>query len=106
MARKVKRYTQEEREKYIKDYKESKLSIAQYIKKANIPEATLRGWITKENMQVFGEVKLDENTTNQNQIGNESSVIFEMEKIKIELKKGYNKKILKNLMEVLIDNVN
>ncbi len=104
MARKVKRYTQEEKEKYIKDYKESKLSITQYIKKANIPEATFRGWITKENMQIFGEVKLDENTTNQ--IENESSIIFEMEKIKIELKKGYNKKILKSLMEVLIDNVN
>ncbi len=55
-------------------------------------------------MQAFGEIKLDEDRTTQ--IENESSIIIVMEKIKIELNKGYNKKILKNLMEVLVDNVN
>lgn len=80
------------------------MSISKYIKKANIPEATFRGWIAKENMQIFGEVNLEENTSSQ--IGNQSSIIFVMDRIKIELDKGYNKKILKNLMEVLIEDAN
>ena len=55
-------------------------------------------------MQLFGEVNLEENTSSQ--MGNQSSIIFVMDRIKIELDKGYNKKILKKLMEVLIEDAN
>ena len=84
MVRKITRYTKEEKERYMKEYKKSRLSISKYTKSVGIPEATFRGWITKEK---------------------QSSMIFATETIKIELKRGYNKKLLRNVMEVLIEDV-
>ena len=101
MVRKITRYTKEEKEKYMKEYKKSRLSISKYTKSVGIPEATFRGWIKKENEIEFGEIDIKEETRKEKQ----SSMIFATETIKIELKRGYNKKLLRNVMEVLIEDV-
>lgn len=98
MERKITKYTKKERDQYLEEYKTSSLSIGKYCKERAIPESTFRGWIDKDKENKFGEISINDEETKFN---NENITII-IDKIRIELKQGYNKKLLKNFMEVLV----
>ena len=98
MKREIRSYTQKEREQYVEEFKNSSLSITKYCKERGIPEATFRGWLEKVKENKFGEVSIETKDTNLDS----KNVTIIIDKIKIELKQGYNKNLLKSFMEVLV----
>lgn len=94
----MKQYTIEEKKKCVEEYRKSNLSIAKYAEQNNIPHATFRRWVEKENEGKFGEVCFETNKT----------PIFNLvtDTIKIELKEGYNKSFLQGIMGVILGNDN
>ena len=97
-------YSEEEKQAYVDEFKESSLSITAYAREKGIPDTTLRGWLRLDNAVEFGKIDIGTHVTSQTgiqQIPRKKSMIFVMENIRIELKEGYNKKVLKQIIEVL-----
>lgn len=93
------KYTDQEKEKYLEEYQKSNLSQRQYAKRKGIPLSTFNAWIEKKTDIKFGEIQIENNETTTS-IRN--SKVFITDTIRIELKNGYNKEFLKKVMEVLI----
>lgn len=51
------KYNEEEKKRYIKEYRKSGLNIHKYAKKIRIPRATLYRWIKEDEEFGFGEIK-------------------------------------------------
>lgn len=98
------KYTMEEKEKTIEEFKTSNLSMREFLRIKGIPSSTFRGWLDKENKIRFGEIN----------IGNDdvrippprATTVFLNDTIRIELKDGYDKQFLKSILEVITQNVN
>lgn len=103
MLKTLNTYTDKEKEEYLEEYRNSNLSIGAFAREKNIPVSTFRGWLTKEMEIRFGELNLGEITTNKS-IASKPSTVFITDTIRIELKEGYDKNLLKNIMEVLLSN--
>ena len=101
-------YSEEEKKAYVDEFKESGLSITAYARERKIPTTTLRDWLRLDKALEFGKIDLEKDLKSEQatmkQIPHKKSIVFAMENIRIELKEGYNKKILKQIIEVL-DNV-
>lgn len=96
-------YEVEEKKEHLDKFKVSGKSKTEYARENNIPEATFRAWIKEEQYELFGTVEMI-------QEGNETilkkqpkPIIFCDEKIRIELKEGFNKDFLRKVIEVLIN---
>ena len=92
-------YSSEEKRLYIEEYKRLDLSISAYVKQKNIPKSTFRDWLKKENTEnteTFGELKFEEIK--------EPVFALATDKIKIELKDGYSKSLLQEILEVILRN--
>ncbi len=97
-------YNEEEKKAYVDEFKESGLSITAYARAKGIPDTTLRGWLRLDSALGFGKIDLGTHSASQlavQQIQHKKSMVFAMENIRIELKEGYNKKILRQIIEVL-----
>ena len=75
----------------------------EYTREKNIPASTFRGWLTREIEIRFGELNLEEVSPNKT-TPSKTSTVFITDKIRIELKEGYDKNLLKSLMGVLLNN--
>ena len=96
----LRKYTEKERERYLEEYQNSDLTISGFAREKGIPASTLKGWINKETDIRFGELQIEDNN-------NRTSMprpykVFITENIRIELKYGYNKDFLKQVVEVLM----
>ena len=98
MKRETRKYTQEEKEKYLEEFENSSLSIKRYCRERIIPETTFRDWLKKREENKFGEISIVPRNSN---IGTKNITII-IDKMKIELEQGYNKQLLKSFMEVLV----
>ena len=95
----LRKYTDKERERYLEEYQNSDLTMTQFAREKGIPASTLKGWLSKETDIRFGELQTEVNTRTAMLRPNR---VFITENIRIELKYGYNKDFLKNVVEVLM----
>lgn len=95
----VRKYSEEEKQTHLDSFKVSGKSKTLYARENNIPEATFRAWVRDEQYKMFGAVELGGAETVTNKIV--KPIIFCDEKIRIELKDGYDKEYLKKIIEVI-----
>lgn len=102
------KYSEKEKDNYLKEYKESKLSLSKFAKEKGLSQATLKYWVQKANDLSFGEVEMESQEQKPQTFETKSSnnfrkpITFSTEDIKIELKEGFNKELLRRIVEVLI----
>ena len=120
----MKEYTETEKNKYVSEFKKCHLSIGEYSDKMKIDVKNLKQWlkeykepakfgtidIAKITSNVLEDVQSEKDTKKQKETDVSEKfenatpgipVKFETDRIKIELKEGYNKKFLKSVIEVL-----
>ena len=93
-------YSEEEKQEYLDKYKVSGKSKTIYARENGIPEATFRAWVKEEQYGMFGAIEINQ----QEQVTPKpiiKSTIFCNENIRIELKEGYDKKYLRQIIEVI-----
>ena len=93
----ARKYSKQEKEKYVEEFKNSNESQTTFAKARGIPEATFRGWLNHQNNNdiCFGTIELNET--------DDIEFSFKYRNISIELKKGFDKKILKKIMGVFMN---
>lgn len=95
----IRKYSKQEKEKYVEEFKNSNESQTAFAKTRGIPEATFRGWLNYQNDNdndiTFGRIDL--NTINDIEFA------FKYHNISIELKKGFDKKVLKRVLGVFMN---
>lgn len=99
MIKTIRKYTDRERESYLEEYQNSNLTPGQYAREKGIPPSTFNGWLMRETDIRFGEIQTEENSS---VTSIQPKRVFLTDTIRIELKQGYNKEFLKNVMEVLM----
>ncbi len=100
----MKEYKEEEKQKYCKGFKNCTLTITEYAEKMRINVDDLKQWLKdyKEPSE-FGKINVsDIVNTNLNSSTKSSTIKFESETIKLELKENYDKVFLSKLLEVII----
>ena len=97
-------YSEEEKLSHLELFKESGLSVNEYAREKDIPETTLRDWIKVDENVGFGKIDVKSMFGEKNaQPKIRKPTVFVNEKIRIELKEGYSKQFLRNIVEVLIN---
>lgn len=96
-------YTEEEKMNYVADFKERGMSITEYAKEMDIPDTTFRDWVKVDRNLGFGKVNINKTFTSVAQSTDmpKKPMVFVNENIRIELKQGFNKQFLKQIIEVL-----
>lgn len=102
------KYSNEEKKAIIEEFKSSGIKQTIFAREKGIPEATFRGWLKLEKEKAFGEIDLGQavninasSTFNPDQsIG--KTIIFKKDDIKLELRDGFDKELLKKIVEVLV----
>ena len=97
-----KTYETEEKQAYVEDYKNSGETISRYALEKGIPESTLRGWIKEDKDLTFGAIELKSGKSPLPKV-TKSATVFATENIRIELKENFNKEILRQIVEVLLN---
>ena len=103
-----KEYSKEEKIAYVENFKESGMTIAAYAREKGIPETTFRGWLRLDKAMAFGEIDLKPqfnetaNTPSRPSQPIRKTMIFAKDDIRIELKEGFDKELLKRIVEVFI----
>ncbi len=109
MAGKV--YTKQEKILIIDAFKSSGMSQNAFARAKEIPETTFKSWLRLDKALAFGEIDVSDIATSTTQVPKNNpitikkSIIFAKDDIRIELKEGFDKELLKNITEVLM-NVN
>ena len=93
-------YSKEEKMEYVEKYKKSGETVARFALENGIAETTLRDWIKYDEELKFGEISIQPKPISKIKT---NVMIFSSENIRIELKEGFDKEFLKQLMEVLIN---
>lgn len=92
-------YTQEEKEKYVEDFKQSRLPLSEYAREQGMPESTLRGWVKMDREEPFGIIDFSGTGAKTASV---KTTVFVNEDIRIELKENFNKERVSKIMEVLL----
>lgn len=95
-------YSDEEKRSYLDQYRVSGKCKTEYARENDIPEATFRAWIKEENDSNYGMLEINDTST-EKVVKPAKPIIFANEKIRIELREGYNKDFLRKMVEVLIN---
>ena len=101
----MKEVTQEEKEKYVRGFKNCTLPLYDYAKKMNISPEDLKQWLKDDRGEaLFGKIELSEVVKPPvNIIPAKTAIKFEGDTIKIELKENFDKELLMNMMEVFMN---
>ena len=100
----MKEVTEEEKEKYVRGFKRCTLPLREYAEKMKIEAEDLKRWLKEDKGQaMFGKIEMSEIRKEEKTPSNRTAIKFESDTIKIELKANYDKALLVNLMEVLIN---
>lgn len=76
------------------------LRVEQYAQQNGITENNLRQWLEEDKDATFGKLSMD---TMALQFNVEKTIIFKNKNINIELREGFDKEYLKQIVEVLIN---
>ena len=95
-------YEKQERQAHIENYKKSGESLARYALENGIPETTLRGWLKEDKELKFGAIEINSSVPPLPKIS-KSPIVFATENIRIELKENFDKTLLRQIVEVLIN---
>ena len=95
-------YEKEERIAYVEEFKSSGETIGRYALEKGIPESTLRGWLKEDKDLSFGAIEIKPGNAIPPK-GIKAPTVFVSDKIRIELKENFNKELLRNIVEVLIN---
>lgn len=100
----VKIYSDAEKEKYVRGFKTCSLTLREYADKMKIEPEKLKEWLQiSRYSEKFGMINLDMSSqSNVENVNISQSVTFVTDNIRIELKKGYNKDILRSIMDVIL----
>lgn len=96
-------YENEEKEAYIQEFMDSDESAYSFATQKGIPPTTFKGWIKQYSDVMFGKIDLTDKISTPAKKPTQNTTIFVCENIRIELKENYNRKLLKQIMEVLIN---
>lgn len=94
-------YNQEEKRDYVDRFKVSGKSKTEYARNNGIPEATFRAWLKEEQYGMFGSIDINESESQLKSRDAVKPIIFCDENIRVELREGYNKEYLKQIIEVI-----
>ena len=93
-------YSDEEKQAHLDQYKVSGKCKTEYARENDIPEATFRAWIKEENYSDFGI--LEANSSESEKVTKiVKPIIFANENIRLELREGYDKELLRRIIEVI-----
>ncbi len=107
----IKKYSEEEKAKYVTGFKKCTLTLGDYTKKMNIPYDDFKNWLKENTDSInFGKINVSKlvrkptitNTTQNISNANKTIIKFECDTIKLELKENYDKAFLSNLLGVLV----
>lgn len=92
-------------EKYLVEYHESGKSKSEFSREKDIPTTTFRRWIDNENRSTYGMIDLNKLDKEKQPVMSNTlkPTVFVSSKIKIELQEGYDKNLLRSVVEVLIN---
>ncbi len=101
----MKEYSEEEKEKYVRGFKKCTLTLYDYAREMNIRPEELKQWLKEDNgSALFGKIEMSDIVrTPVSTSTSRTAIKFESKNIKIELKENYDKVLLMNLMEVLLN---
>jgi len=115
----IKKYSEEEKLKYVRGFKNSTLTICDYAKKMLIDAEDLKTWLKEyKKLPTFGAIKIVEVDKAETQstaiakaemsesttLGETKTIIaFDNGTIKLEVKEHFNKKLLQQLTEALVE---
>ena len=100
------KYSKEEKIAFVEEFKASGMTCNEYSREKGIPSTTFRGWLRLDSALEFGEIDLRETVIAQASRPTpviRKTTVFAKEDIRIELKEGYDKGLLRNIVEVLIN---
>lgn len=95
-------YDRQEKQAHIEEFKRSGEPLARYALENGIPETTLRGWLKEDKELKFGAIEINTSNPPLPRIS-KSPIVFATENIRIELKENFDKALLKQIVEVLIN---
>lgn len=96
-------YGNEERTAYVEEFKSSGQSVTSFCRDREIPETTLRDWLKLDRAVAFGAITLGATSQESQKTIIKQPMIFVGPNIRIELKEGFNKQLLRKIVEVLIN---
>jgi hypothetical protein len=97
-------YSQEEKIAYVEEFKSSGMTSTAFAREKNIPDTTFRGWLRLERAMAFGEIDLKpSNVSETSKVSIKKTMVFAKDDIRIELKEGFDKQFLRNIIEVLLN---
>lgn len=94
-------YEKEEKQALVEEYKNSGKSIRGFAEEKGIPTSTFQGWLNENQNLTFGAIEIKGSTPPLPRTIN-AATVFATENIRIELREGFDKKMLKSVIEVLI----
>ncbi len=94
-------YTKEEKQAIMEDYKNSGQSLREFTESRGIPTSTLQGWIKEDKNLTFGAIEVNA-TAPALPRTIKPATIFATENMRIELKEGFDKELLKSIVGVLL----
>ena len=105
LQREIRKYTEEEKIICVEEFKSSGMSLTEFSNLKNIPSSTLSGWIRLDKALAFGEIDLKSQQQGavSAPIVKRTIMVFAKDDIRVELKEGFDKNLLKNIIEVLIN---
>lgn len=100
----VKYYDEADKLKYVRGFKNCNLTVLDYCDKMQIRYEDMKEWLKEyKNLPAFGVINIQaQQTTVTPKIKSSTPIKFETDTIKIELKSGYDKQLLQQMVEVLI----
>ncbi len=95
-------YEKEEKQAIMEEYKNSGKSLREFTDEIGIPASTLQGWIKAEQTMTFGAIELNSSKHILPKTMKPATV-FATNNMRIELKEGYSKELLKSIIGVLVN---
>ena len=89
-------FTYEQKVEYVEQFKSSGMAQEDFAKQIGVTRNTLRTWLEVDRVTSLGFIDLTELFVEDHK------TIFSADKIRIELSKGFSRKLLQNIVEVLI----
>ena len=103
-----KHYDEGDKQKYVRGFKNCNQTLLEYCDKMQIRYDDMKSWLKEyKNLPAFGKIDVKaiaekESTTVQQKVEDAAPIKFETDTIKLELKPGYDKELLQQMMEVLV----
>ena len=94
-------YSKEEKQAIMEEYKTSGKSLREYTEEKRIPSSTLQGWLKEDKNLTFGAIEINTAIPGLSKTIKPATV-FATENMKLELKEGFDKKLLRSIVEVLL----